>query len=292
MMARDGRSMKSEIRILVGAAVIVVLFIAFLPTPLWANPGGEGEHGFTWISLLPFFHHLEAMENPHPQLIDLSFTHRYITAVPLVHAILVVLFLIGVCLLLRASIRKMAERIIPPDRVTGYNFFELLVALVIGLIDENMGREGRRFLPLLGTIFIYILFANLLGLIPGFLPPTDNLNTNAGMAIVVFVAYQYYGFREHGIRYIKHFTGPVWWLAPLMVILELIGHLARPFSLSVRLFGNIMGDHLVLVMFATLVPLFLPIPFLLLGTFVAFLQAFIFTILSLLYISGAVAHEH
>ena len=144
----------------------------------------------------------------------------------------------------------------------------------------------------MGALFIYILFSNLLGLIPGFLPPTDNLNTNVACALTVFIFYNYQGFKAHGFAYLKHFMGPIWWLAPIMVVIEVISHLVRPASLSVRLFGNISGDHLVLGIFSSLVPIGVPVIFLFLGLFVSVIQAFVFTLLSMVYISLATAHDH
>ncbi len=130
-----------------------------------------------------------------------------------------------------------------------------------------------------------------MGLIPGFLPPTDNLNTNVACSLTVFLFYNYHGFKAHGFGYIKHFMGPVIWLAPLMFVIEVISHLVRPASLSVRLFGNIAGDHLVLNIFSHFVPLGVPVVFMFLGLFVSFIQAFVFTLLSMVYISLATTKE-
>ena len=138
---------------------------------------------------------------------------------------------------------------------------------------------------------LFILFNNLSGLVPGFMPATDNVNTTFACSLTVFVLTHYYGIREHGIKYVKHFMGPVWWLAPIMIPIEVIGHLSRPLSLGLRLFGNIMGDHLVTGIFFMLIPLFVPLIGMVLGTFVALVQAFVFILLSMAYFSGAVAHE-
>jgi F-type H+-transporting ATPase subunit a len=122
--------------------------------------------------------------------------------------------------------------------------------------------------------------------------PTSNINANFAVAAIVFFAYNYYGIKEHGPSYIKQFMGPVAWLAPFMILVEIISHLVRPVSLSLRLFGNINGDHLALAVFSDLVPMFVPMIFMGLGMFVAFLQAFIFTILSAIYIQMAISHDH
>ena len=130
------------------------------------------------------------------------------------------------------------------------------------------------------------------GLIPGLAAPTSNINVPAGCAIVVFLYYNIQGMREQGIlKYLKHFMGPVWWLAPLMIPIELISHLARPFSLTVRLFANIFAEELLIVVFFGLVPLLLPLPFMVYAIFGGMLQAFIFIVLTMVYLAGAVATE-
>jgi F-type H+-transporting ATPase subunit a len=129
-------------------------------------------------------------------------------------------------------------------------------------------------------------------LIPGFYPPTANLNTNAALALIVFFMTHIVGVKEHGSHYIKHFMGPILWLAPLMIIIELIGHLARPLSLSLRLFGNMYGHEIVLMIFCGLVPFLLPIPMMLMGVLVAFIQAFVFSLLAMIYIAGALEDAH
>ena len=154
-----------------------------------------------------------------------------------------------------------------------------------------MGEHGKYFLPLLGTLAFFIFFSNISGQIPGFVPPTSNLNTTAACALIVFFTTHIYGFKANGMKYLKHFLGPVWWLSPLMLPIEIIGHLARPLSLSMRLFGNIFGDHTVLAVFMLLVPLIVPLPMLLLGIFVAIVQTFVFMLLSMIYIGGAIEHH-
>jgi F-type H+-transporting ATPase subunit a len=172
------------------------------------------------------------------------------------------------------------------------NFMETVVTGVEGLIDETMGEEGKAFFPLIATFALFILVSNLIALIPGFYPPTANLNTNAALAIIVFAMTHIVGFKKHGIGYLKHFMGPIIWLAPLMFIIEIIGHLARPLSLTLRLFGNMYGHEIVLMIFFALVPLFLPIPMMLMGVLVAFIQTFVFTLLAMIYIAGALEEAH
>lgn len=172
------------------------------------------------------------------------------------------------------------------------NFMEVVVSGLENLVEETMGHKGKAYFPLIATFALFILTSNLLGLIPGFFPPTANLNTNVALALIVFFMTHIIGLKEHGTHYIKHFTGPIVWLAPLMIIIELIGHLARPLSLSLRLFGNMYGHEIVLMIFFTLVPFLLPIPMMLMGVLVAFIQAFVFSLLAMIYIAGALEDAH
>ncbi len=182
--------------------------------------------------------------------------------------------------------------LIPPPRFGLRNLFEMLGDTVYGLMESVMGpKDAKRFLPLIGTLFLFILFSNLLSLIPGFLPPTDTLKTNLALAGLVFVLTHAYGVRAHGIKYFKHFLGPWLPLAPLMLPIEIISHVARPVSLSMRLLGNITADHKVGAVFFSVIPLLVPVPFLLMGVFVSLVQAVVFSLLSTIYISTAVAHE-
>jgi len=172
------------------------------------------------------------------------------------------------------------------------NFMETVITGIDGLLEETMGEEGKEFFPLIATFALFILVSNLIALIPGFYPPTANLNTNAALALMVFFMTHFVGIRKHGIAYLKHFMGPIIWLAPLMFVIEIIGHLARPLSLTLRLFGNMYGHEIVLMIFLALVPLFLPIPMMLMGVLVAFIQTFVFTLLAMIYIAGALEEAH
>jgi F-type H+-transporting ATPase subunit a len=144
----------------------------------------------------------------------------------------------------------------------------------------------------IGGLVLLIVTANLLGIIPGLFSPTANLNMTAGCAITVFLYYQYIGFRRHGASYIKHFTGPLWWLAPLMLPIELISHIIRPFTLALRLFANMQGHEIVLIIITLLVPIIAPLPIVFLGIFVSFIQGFVFMLLSMIYIAGAEEEHH
>jgi F-type H+-transporting ATPase subunit a len=241
--------------------------VALLPAA--ARGAVDGHDAFTWLDSLAAMVQL-------PQY--------------MVSAIMIAVLLIALSLV--AGWRKNpADMVVPEPRLTLRNFFELILGFLMGLGETILGHHARKYMPLLATCFIFILFMNFLGLVPGFLPPTDQMNVTLGLALIVFLSTHFFGVREHGLAYFKHFLGPVWWMAPIMLPIEIISHLARPMSLSLRLFGNITGDHMVLVIFLGLVPFVIPSIFYGFGAFVSFMQAFIFTILSMIYIAGAVAHE-
>lgn len=171
---------------------------------------------------------------------------------------------------------------------------EIVVDAFMGLVDETMGHKGRKYFPFVLTFAVFIFVSNVLGLIPGLMPPTANLNTTLGLAVIVFFATHIIGVKEHGLKYFKHFMGPVWWLAPLMIPIEIIGHLARPVSLSLRLFGNMMGHEQIVGVLLILMPIAYPLLALstVLGVLVVFIQAFIFALLSMMYIGGALEEAH
>ena len=195
------------------------------------------------------------------------------------------------------SIKKALSRedsVLPDEKFSIRTIFEILtIDFLFDLFTNMLGSKenAKKYFPILGASFFFILFANFLGIIPGFLPPTGNFNVPVACALVIFVMYNFYGFKENGLGYLKHFAGPVVFLAPLMFIIEVISHFVRPVSLSLRLFMNITGDHLILGVFTNLVHYIIPAIFIGLGIFVSFLQAFIFTVLSAIYISLATAHE-
>jgi F-type H+-transporting ATPase subunit a len=167
---------------------------------------------------------------------------------------------------------------------------------LIGMMEQWIGPKGPRYFPLVGTLFIFILLSNYLGLVPGFMAPTSSLNVTLGCALTIWVYYHFQGFKEQGVvNYLKHFAMPPGspvWMAPLMLIIETISHLARVMSLSLRLFGNIFGEELVILIFFSLMPFVLPLPMMFLALITGGLQAFIFALLSIIYLQGAVAVEH
>lgn len=198
-----------------------------------------------------------------------------------------------VVMLLLIGFGAMAAKGISMIPTKGQNFFEVLVSGIEEFMVSVTGEEGRWLFPLAATIFLYIFIGNLVGLIPGFFPPTANLNTTLSCALVVVIFTHIIGVKYHGIAYIKHFLGPVWWMTPIIFPIELIGHVARILSLSFRLFGNMMGHELVLaILFALAGAFFAPLPIMALGIFVALVQAFVFFLLSVMYFTGAMEHAH
>ena len=213
-----------------------------------------------------------------------TLTHVLITLV-------VVLFTIWGAIAFYRGTQSKDRGVVPPRKVTFRNFFEILAESLYGFVEGAMGEAAPRFYPLIGALFLFILFANMFALIPGFSAPTDTLKTNVGIAILVFLVTHYYGIKEHGGGYIKHFLGPIPALAPLMFLIELVSHFMRPVSLSLRLMGNMLADHKVVMSFFALVPILVPLPFLLLGLLVCLIQAVVFCTLTMVYIASALEHE-
>ncbi|MBN1381968.1 MAG: F0F1 ATP synthase subunit A [Deltaproteobacteria bacterium] len=172
------------------------------------------------------------------------------------------------------------------------NVMETIVEAFHNLLIDTMGEEGKRFFPLIATIGLFILVSNIMGLIPGFESPTANLMTNASMALVVFFLTHVVGVKVHGWKYLKQFVGPNPWLAPLMIPIELVSHIVRPVSLTIRLFGNIEGGHIVLAVLVILVPLLVPVPVLILKLMICVIQTLVFMLLSMVYIASAMEEHH
>lgn len=158
--------------------------------------------------------------------------------------------------------------------------------------EESVGHDGLRYLPFFGTIFLFILFLNIIGLVPGFESPTMYTMVPLGFAVTTFIFYHFAGIREHGPSYIKQFLGGSLALAVIMFPIEIISHFARPFSLTVRLFANMFAGEQVFLTFVSLTKLLIPVVFIGLHLFVSFLQAYIFMLLAMVYVGGAVSHEH
>jgi F-type H+-transporting ATPase subunit a len=230
---------------------------------------------------------VEALEHPSPlvALINLLLAPLHIH-VPdhLVFVALITLFILAIGLTIRASLS-----VEHPGKLQ--IMLEDLVSFLVGVLEGNIGPKGRQFLPLLGTLFVFILIGNLMGQIPGLGSPTSNINVTLACALTLWLYYHWQGIRANGIvNYIKHFAvmpGVPIALAPMIFVIEVISHLSRVLSLTLRLFGNIFGEHLVVLILASLVPFILPLPIQFLGLIVGPLQAFIFLMLGAIYLTAA-----
>lgn len=257
---------------------------------------------YTFANFIPDFahhehegwHELFGYALPHP-VINPS---GHVTMTHVVFGLVAFAIIVVLGLIARKRYSNRDEMLVPEARFSIRNFFEVIFDAVYGMMNDMMGeKHTRRYFPLIAALAVFIFVSNLMGLVPGLSPPTSNLNTNIGPAFVVFFVYHAAGLRENGFGHIKHMAGPILALAPLIFIIEVIGHIARPVSLGVRLTGNMTGDHMVLGVFGSLadsiagVPILLPIPFLFLGLLVSIIQTVVFCLLSTVYIALAVAHE-
>lgn len=234
-------------------------------------------NAFTWGELMtPVYHTMESYGvDPHVG-IDLAVTS----------GLLMILAVLG-----GSKFRK-NQMVEPSGKLDFATFFEIVVGGIYNFTKNSLGDKAKPVFFLTGTFVGFIFFNNALGLIPGFNPPTEQFNTTIVLGLSTFVAYNIMGIKEHGFSYVKQFLGPAWYLAWLMLPIELISHLVRPLSLALRLFGNITGDHKVGAVFFGLVPVIVPLPFLGLGLFVAGIQTFVFLLLTLVYMQMAVSHDH
>jgi F-type H+-transporting ATPase subunit a len=246
------------------------------------------EHPYTWYNALP--ESLQHMFGDH-------------TFFAIVAGVLLILFAIKA----RGALVKASDPVVPAAELGSRNIAELIVQLIVTQSDAIIGKAGRKYVPFYGTFFFFILLSNLMGLLPGFAPPTGNLNTTIGLAVVSFIGYNVIGVREQGVAYFKHFVGPMTSLPgstvisklaflPVLIlsvcfffILEIFSHGFRPVSLSLRLFGNMMGDHEVIGAFISLTKLVVPVAFYFMGTLVCLIQAFVFTLLSMIYVALAIS---
>jgi F-type H+-transporting ATPase subunit a len=256
-----------------------------------------GEHG-TWFDYLNRFSWWTDFNHKAEELLGrkwqwMMFQDSHFTLVHVLVTLLVLGFVAWGAISFTRGLASPDGGLVPARRMNLRNFFEMLAEALYGLVEGAMGaHNARRFYPLIGTLFIFVLFGNVIGLFPGFVSSNDTIKTNAALALSVFALTHYYGVREQGLgNYLKHFAGPVLWLAPLMMVIEVISHIARPISLTFRLMGNMVADHKVLFTFTTLVPFLVPLPFYLLGLLICFVQALVFCMLSMVYLGAAVEHE-
>jgi F-type H+-transporting ATPase subunit a len=220
-------------------------------------------------------------------------------------ALLATLLLVVAGTLLRRQIAAAGGGVVPDEGITLRNMLEVLVDGLASLARDVMGDEWRKYFPLVGTIFVFILVSNVMGLVPGLGGATSDVNTTTAWAIISFLVYNYVGIREHGFWYINQFMGPSFFtlklfgrtihvrpLAPLFLPLELFLHAARILTLSVRLLANMFADHTIVLVWIGLVPIAIPAVFMALGLLVAFLQAFVFSLLTMVYIGMAMEEAH
>lgn len=225
---------------------------------------------FTWFDLIGVDHH-----------------YTYVAANVVVTTLLVLFAVAG-----RLALGSGEAAIQPAGSFSLKGFTEALVEFVDGIIKMVLGDNARHFVPHFGVIFFVILMNNLFGLLPGMTSATANLNLAFAIGILSFITYNFLGLKHGGMHYLAHFAGPKWWLAPLMIVIEVISHFVRPLSLGMRLSVNMSADHTVLSTFIDLTKAVIPVIFYIMGTFVSFVQAFVFTMLSMVYVMMATADDH
>jgi len=201
---------------------------------------------------------------------------------------LVMVLIVAVTLAVALSLASRRLSLVPGGR---QSVVEVVVQAFESLAVDTIGPQGRKYLPVIGTVGLFVFACNMIGLVPGFMSPTSKLNVTLGCALVVFFYYHWQGVKAQGLKYFKHFMGPIPALAPLMIPIEVISHFSRPVSLSMRLFGNIFAEELLIVIMASIIPFLLPLPFMAVAIFTSIIQSFVFVLLSCIYIAGAVAHE-
>lgn len=216
---------------------------------------------------------------------------------PLVASLFVMLLLVGLAFGIRGQVVDYDKSVLPDAKLTLRTFLEVFVGFWYGTMKDMMGpARAKRYFPIVGSLACFILFANALGLIPGFTPPTSNWNITMGCALFVFVMFNYYGFKENGLGYVKHLFGPYigWWGIPinlLLFVIEIVSTLIRPLTLSIRLMLNMAVDHLLVTLALGMVAFFLPVPVMVLGTLVVIVQVMVFCLLTSIYIALATEHD-
>ena len=253
-------------------------------------------HGVTWFTFLPFYSDVELWLQ---SITDKGLLFGSpVVATHVFGGILTTIILMMVGIRARAQLKAAGhETAVPPPDVNLRNFIEVVFEALYKQAKQIIGKDATRYFPVIATLALFIFVSNILGLVSGFAPPTDNWNTTFGCSIFVFLYYNFHGMRAHGLGHIGHMANPAgtwwgWFLAPLMFPLEVVSHCARPFSLGVRLAANMTGDHAVLFAFLGLVPILVPLPFMALGLMVCVIQTLVFVLLTMIYIGLAVADAH
>jgi F-type H+-transporting ATPase subunit a len=261
-----------------------ILTVTFLTSIFSAiTSRASASEGFTWLSQIAnatgieqLFHHNEIEHFEH----------------------VLTFFFVGVLLLVGTLVyrSKTANRdaaVVPDKGISFKNISEMYGSFILTQCRAVLGeKDGPKYFPFVATIFILIFISNAIGLIPGFLPPTESINTTLALGVFSFLYFNIKGCKELGtLNYLKHFAGPLWYMAVLIFPIEIISVCIRPVSLALRLYGNMYGDHTVLGTFSNLAPLGVPVVFMLLGLLVSFIQAYVFIMLSMVYVSLATAHQ-
>lgn len=255
--------------------------------------------GFSWFRLFPavdkdeLLHSFGMDKNTFFPDAGVAETHVYL------HAWLAVIALLGFALLARLGLERVKKRTglaryFSDDKLTPLTFAEVFVGGIQGMVGDLLDKKDLRlFFPLIAGLFCYIFACNIQSILPGFLPPTDNINTNVGMALIVFFTFNIVGLWRDAVGYVKHLAGPALFLLPLMLPLEIVSLFIRPLSLTVRLTANMFGDHQVFTVISGLVPVILPAALLMLACVVSVVQSFVFSLLTVIYIHLSLPHhEH
>ncbi len=211
---------------------------------------------------------------------------------PFISALIVALILLWVGVRVRGRLAKLDERVVPEAKLSLVTFVELFLGYFYDLAKSIMGPErAKKYFPVIGTSACFVFLSNALALVPGAPVPTTHLGVTLGCSLVVFILFNIYGLKENGLAYIKHLAGPAWYLAPLMFVIEVISLLVRPLTLALRLMLNMAVDHLIVGIFAGLIAILVPLPFMALGCLVLVVQTLVFTMLTCVYIGLATEHE-
>lgn len=225
---------------------------------------------FTWFNLVGVEHHNTA-----------------VAAAMTATGIIVVLSAVG-----RLALGSGEAAVEPAGSLTIKGFFEAFTEFMVNMTHQVLGHHGEQWIPMFGAMFFYIVFNNLLGLVPGLTAATSDINSAFSLGLFSFVAYNAIGVRHSGLAYFKHYLGPVWWMIPILLPIEIISNFIRPLSLGIRLNVNMMADHTILGTFTDLTKVIIPVIFYGMGTFVSLVQAFVFTMLSMVYVLMATADDH
>lgn len=253
------------------------------------------DHHTTWITLFPGYAALN------DAVVRLQ-AHGLLGNPVVIQHVLAALLTCAIVLLVAWRTRSALQQagmnaVVPGPEISVRNLVETTAEALLGQMHQIIGHDAQRYFPVLFSLTLFIFFSNILGLVPGFTPPTDNWNTTFACGLFMFAYSNYHGLRTQGIHHIAHMANPTgqwwgWFLAPLMFPIELVSNVARPFSLGVRLAANMVGDHAVLLGFLSLVPILIPLPFMALGLIVSLVQTLVFLLLSMIYIGLATAGGH